>query len=109
MDSVKFKYVPSLQNPSNLTTRRLSFDKFKQNFKFWISGPTWLMENPVARLESSFSCLNDKSNLVQHYINTGIDFIGHVWVGSSERAKKDVHIGYNSLGFCLDGWCVGNV
>ena len=39
---VKFKYVPTSDNPADLLTRGLSFENFKLKLSFWIHGPCWI-------------------------------------------------------------------
>ena len=72
---LKFKYVPTNDNPADLLSRGLSFNKFVKNFEFWTQGPTWLRSSPVAFPNSELNCLNDynkvlvSSNLVTN-LNT---------------------------------------
>ncbi|XP_068238445.1 uncharacterized protein [Palaemon carinicauda] len=42
---VKYNYVHTEQNPADLLTRGLSYNKFLENRKFWLEGPEWLNNN----------------------------------------------------------------
>ena len=57
--SLNFRYVPSLQNPADLTTRGLTFKKFQENLDFWTKGPSWLGVVPVVWPVSDLRCLRD--------------------------------------------------
>ena len=37
-----FKYIPTSQNPADLLTRGMSFEKFTENLLYWKSGPEFL-------------------------------------------------------------------
>ena len=39
---INYRFVPTSQNPADMLTRGLSFDKFEQNFDTWCYGPQWL-------------------------------------------------------------------
>ena len=45
--SINFKYIPGSENPADLLSRGLKFDKFKENLMFWLHGPNWLSEYHV--------------------------------------------------------------
>ena len=64
--SVKFRYVPTDQNPVDLITWGLILNKFKFNLNFGIRGSTWLRDSPVSSPVRELKCLSatDK-NVVQ--------------------------------------------
>ena len=39
---IMFKYVHTNQNPANLLTRGISYDKYLRNRNLWLKGPSWL-------------------------------------------------------------------
>ena len=41
---INFKYIPCEENPADLLTRRIKFNKFNELLKFWLHGPKWLSE-----------------------------------------------------------------
>ena len=45
---VKFKYVPTDQNPADIITRGFTLNKFKLNLNFGIRGPTRLRDSSVS-------------------------------------------------------------
>lgn len=66
---LKFKYIHTLQNPADLITRGLSFEKFKQNFDFWVSGPEWLKKQPVTWPVCGLDCLStDNKEIVNSMV-----------------------------------------
>lgn len=66
---LKFKYIHTLQNPADLITRWLSFEKFKQNFDFWVSGPEWLKKQPVTWPVCGLDCLStDNKEIVNSMV-----------------------------------------
>ena len=63
--TVQCKYVPTAENPGDLLTRGLTFDKFKECFDFWIHGPSWIRSPSVVWPSSELRCLNEDSrNLI---------------------------------------------
>ena len=42
---IMFHYVYTEQNPANLITRGLSYNKYLNNMKFWLEGSEWLTNN----------------------------------------------------------------
>ena len=57
--------MPTAENPGNLLTRGLTFDKFRECLDFWIHGPTWMRSPSVVWPTSELRCLNvDSRNLV---------------------------------------------
>ena len=73
--SIKFKYVSTSDNPADLLSHGLSFNKFEEQFKFWVSGPKWLNVSPVEFPMSELNCLSEKnkclvqSNVISKVIN----------------------------------------
>ena len=39
---ILFHYVNTLENPADMITRGISYNKFLSKMKFWLEGPTWL-------------------------------------------------------------------
>ena len=63
--TVQCKYVPTTENPGDLLTRGLTFDRFRECLDFWIHGPTWMRSPSVVWPTSELRCLNvDSRNLV---------------------------------------------
>ena len=58
--SIYYKFVPTSENPADMLTRGLTFEKFKQNLKFWYSGPDWLNSQNVIWPNSDLNCLSSK-------------------------------------------------
>ena len=56
--SVKFKYVPTDQNPTDLLTRGVTFEKFQQSLRRWTLGPERLSKNPIEWPSSELHCLS---------------------------------------------------
>ena len=54
---ISFKYVHTDQNPSDLLTRGLSLESFKQNLDFWIYGPKWIQSTDIVWPSNDLSCL----------------------------------------------------
>ena len=79
--NINFKYVPSSENPADMLSRGLTFDKFKQNLDYWIEGPKWLITSPVIWPSSDLNCLNEKSKDI---INSSVFLIDH----NSDKEKK---------------------
>ena len=56
-------------------SRGLSFNKFEEQFKFWVSGLQWLNVSPVEFPMSELNCLSEKnkclvqSNVISKVIN----------------------------------------
>ena len=55
--SINYRFVPTLQNPADMLTRGLSFDKFEQNFDTWCYGPQWLRSINVNWPTSELNCV----------------------------------------------------
>ena len=58
--SVKLKYVPTDQNPADLLTRGVTFEKFQQSLRRWTLGPEWLSKNPIEWPSSELHCQSSK-------------------------------------------------
>lgn len=74
--SVKFKYVPSEDNPADLLSRGLSFKKFSKCLDFWTKGPTWLQSSPIIFPENDLKCLNEHNKILvvnNSLINNAVD------------------------------------
>ena len=57
---IKFKYVPSEDNPADLLTRGITLGKFQQKLNYWTYGPNWLAE--VEKWPtSSLDCLSPEN------------------------------------------------
>ena len=56
---MNFKYILTNQNPADLITTGLTFNKFKSNLDIWIKGLAWLKARPVLWPESELKCLSD--------------------------------------------------
>ena len=65
--SIHFKYVSSTENPADILTRGLSFDKFQSIFDFWIHGPTWIRSESVTFPVSNLDCLNSYNKSLVNY------------------------------------------
>ena len=64
-----FKYIQTDQNPSDLVTRGLSFNKFKANLVYWQHGPSWLNTIPLCFPKYDLKCLNeDHRCMVQTFL-----------------------------------------
>jgi len=61
---VKFRYVPTDINPSDLLTRGLTFDEFSNRLKFWKRGPEFLNEQIVDWPSEPLNCLSENSKLL---------------------------------------------
>ena len=55
----KFKYVPTELNPSDLLTRGLSLDQFKDKFEFWYRGPKFLLAKDMLWPTRDLKCLSE--------------------------------------------------
>ena len=65
--NISFKYVPSSDNPADLLSRGISYNKFVEQLDFWIHGPEWIRGDTVIWPSSDFACLSDHSKtLVMH-------------------------------------------
>ena len=54
---INYRFVPTLQNPADMLTRGLSFDKFEQNFDTWCYGPQWLRSLNINWPTSELNCV----------------------------------------------------
>merc|ERR1712121_217056 len=64
---IQIRYVPTDQNPGDLLTRGLSFEKFKENMDFWCHGPIWIRNSTIDWPVSELRCLNLNSrNIVRN-------------------------------------------
>ena len=62
--SVKFKYVSTDQNPADLLTRGVTFEKFQQRQRRWTLGPEWLGKNPIEWPSSELHYLSSKNKSI---------------------------------------------
>ena len=76
---IKFKYVPSNENPADILSRGLSFNKFCKNMDFWTKGPEWLRSDPVIFPTADLACLSDhnktlvSNNILIDEVNSNIE------------------------------------
>ena len=61
---VKFKYIPTEDNPADLLTRGISFKDFKSKFEFWLHGPKFLSTSPFQWPIRTLGCLSEKDKLL---------------------------------------------
>ena len=61
---INYKYVPTNSNPADLLTRGLTLDKFKQNLRFWLHGPSFINQEYVQWPISNLSCLSKENQNV---------------------------------------------
>ena len=65
--SVKFRYVHTDQNPADLLTRGIIFEKFQQNLRLWSLGPEWLSKSPIVWPTSELQCLSSKNKFIVQF------------------------------------------
>ena len=58
---ISFRYVPTGDNPADMLSRGISFDKFLEEMEFWIHGPEWIRGVNVCWPSSDFGCLSEAS------------------------------------------------
>ena len=61
---IKFRYVPTAQNPADMLTRGLSFEVFLKNFQFWVKGPDWISTNKVVWPSNELNCLSSANKSI---------------------------------------------
>ena len=54
---INYRFVLTSQNPADMLTRSLYFDKFEQNFDTWCYGPQWLSSINVKWPTSELNCV----------------------------------------------------
>ena len=54
---MKFNYVNTKDNPTDLIARGVSLDKFKAQFLFWLYGPSWLVGEALQWPNRELGCL----------------------------------------------------
>ena len=62
--NIKFKYLPSEENPADLVTRGLSFKEFQGKLKFWLHGPEFLSHKVVQWPVKNLGCLSEEHKLL---------------------------------------------
>ena len=62
--SIYYKFVPTLENPADMLTRGLTFEKFHQHLRFWYNGPDWLNSQSVVWPTSDLNCLSAQQKSV---------------------------------------------
>ena len=75
---VVYHYVNMLENPADMITRGLSYNKYLSKIKFWLEGPVWLtndFENwphyPLLSISSNHKCqVSTTCTLGVHKVNT---------------------------------------
>ena len=58
--NIQYKYIPTDQNPADLLTRGLTYEKFQLNLNFWLFGPAWLSNDPVVWPSSDLNCISSE-------------------------------------------------
>ena len=66
---IHFKYVTFSENPADLLSRGIPFEKFQQNLTYWTCGPNWLSENPLKWPDNNLNCLNAANKDIIQSIN----------------------------------------
>ena len=61
---ISFKYVRTDENPSDLLTRGLSLESFKQNLDFWLYGPKWLQTTNIVWPTNDLNCLTEANKSI---------------------------------------------
>ena len=70
---VRFRFVKSELNPSDMLTRPMSAQKFVDNRKIWSRGPEWLNKTDVKWPESPLPCLSkQQKDIVQPPLNVNL-------------------------------------
>lgn len=59
-----FKYMNTSENPADVIIRGISLEKFKAQFDFWVSGPSWLSGNQINWPASELNCLSADNRMV---------------------------------------------
>ena len=54
---INYRFVPTSQNPADILTHGVSFDKFEPNFDTWCYGPEWLRSINVIWPTSELNCV----------------------------------------------------
>jgi len=63
---IYFHYVNTSDNVADLVTKNISFKRFTENLKFWLTGPSWLTKDLKKRPNSSLlSVASEVRNLTQ--------------------------------------------
>ena len=62
--NVKFKYIPTEQNPADLLTRGISFKEFDSKLDFWSHGPQFLNVTPIKWPVRNLGCLSENDKLL---------------------------------------------
>lgn len=62
-----FKYVQTDLNPADLLTRGLSFSEFVRRRRFWLSGPEFLCEIPIAWPVRELNCLSRECRILTNF------------------------------------------
>ena len=60
----KFTYIPSEDNPADLLTRGLAFNKFVDKYEFWLHGPKFIRLDSSNWPKQQLGCLSEESKIL---------------------------------------------
>ena len=98
---ISFKFVRTDQNPSDLLTRGLTLDQFKQKLDYWIHGPEWIQTTELVWPSSELNCLSAANKNV--ILNTLISESRNLQsiVPFDRYSKFNKLVGVTAKMFCL--------
>ena len=69
--NIKFRYIPTAENPADLVSRGVSYTNLNKNWDFWAHGPQFLVQIAGKWPEKPLGCLSKTSQLA---LNTTCQF-----------------------------------